>query len=163
VAPVRVHARVDKEIQFLHRPADVAVGERLVTISQTRAEVVSLQEVGGQGEEGIGRNPFPGVDSAEEQNAVDVRAACTADAEDMALAALMGGIRERDQLGRRGIRRRQVLQRRLDLVHVEVSHGVLLLPSQAPRDIASCREAVSLPDLLLPLPPDFARVLYRAK
>jgi hypothetical protein len=52
-----------------------------------------LEEVSGQRDEGIGRNPFPGVDTAQDQNAIDFITGSRPDAKDTDLAPFMTQIR----------------------------------------------------------------------
>src|SRR5687768_9113021 len=74
VASVWVYARIDEEIQPLYDLANVGRGEVLVTISQARAELICFKEVSGERDKSIGWNPLPGVDAAQDQHAIGLRA-----------------------------------------------------------------------------------------
>jgi hypothetical protein len=66
VTPVWVYTRADEKVQGFNDLPNLIRHESLPAISKACPQLICLGEISGQRDEGIGWNPLPGMDAAED-------------------------------------------------------------------------------------------------
>ena len=125
VAAIGIDAGEKDKLHPANHATDIVGGEALPAIAQPGASGVRLEQVGGEIDEGIGRDPFPGMQSTRDDDGIQAGRIRRADAQRVRMPTLRSCVGELNQFGDVWMGPRECLNRDLDLVDVQVGHGFI--------------------------------------